>query len=140
MRRFHTHCALTLPPSASLAVLLEARGIQRVRVWPRGVDRQLFGARQPATPHAVCQSAAFDDDDTGLCFFASARAAPPCRTAPRAHRARRALRGVACDDCWGCRCAYRAARRAVALGEGPRRLCGGGRAARGGPRAAPCRR
>ncbi|KAL1524495.1 hypothetical protein AB1Y20_019389 [Prymnesium parvum] len=42
MRRFHAHCALTFPPSASLAALLRAKGVERVRVWPRGVDRDLF--------------------------------------------------------------------------------------------------
>ena len=42
MRRFHAHCAVTLPPSRSLAQDMEAKGIPRVRVWPRGVDRNLF--------------------------------------------------------------------------------------------------
>ena len=61
MRRFHAHCALTLPPSASLASLLEARGIQRVRVWPRGVDRQLFmPAARSAEWRATAVSGAAD--------------------------------------------------------------------------------
>ena len=44
MRRFHAKCATTLPPSHSLATDLASHGIDRLRVWPRGVDRTLFNA------------------------------------------------------------------------------------------------
>ena len=46
MRRFHAHCVVTLPPSHSLARLLEVQRIPRVRVWPRGVDHTLFNPRK----------------------------------------------------------------------------------------------
>ena len=49
IRRFHAHCAVTLPPSRSLAQLLEEQRIPRVRVWPRGVDRELFDPRKRST-------------------------------------------------------------------------------------------
>lgn len=42
MRRFHSQCAATLPPSESLRADLQSHGIPRVGVWPRGVDRTLF--------------------------------------------------------------------------------------------------
>ena len=42
MRRFHRGCAATLPPSDSLAHVLTAHGIERVGVWPRGVDCALY--------------------------------------------------------------------------------------------------
>lgn len=42
MRRFHSQCASTLPPSQSLQQDLASHGIPRVGVWPRGVDRSLF--------------------------------------------------------------------------------------------------
>jgi len=44
MRRFHSGCEATLPPSESLASDLEAHGVPRVGVWHRGVDRTLFNA------------------------------------------------------------------------------------------------
>ena len=55
MRRFHSQCAATLPPSQSLADDLMAHGIPRVGVWPRGVDRSLFlpSARSEAWRESV---------------------------------------------------------------------------------------
>jgi glycosyltransferase involved in cell wall biosynthesis len=42
-RRFlHNQCLRTLCPSATTADQVAARGIQRVGVWPRGVDAELF--------------------------------------------------------------------------------------------------
>jgi glycosyltransferase involved in cell wall biosynthesis len=42
-RRFlHNQCLHTLCPSATTASQVAARGIQRVGVWPRGVDAELF--------------------------------------------------------------------------------------------------
>jgi len=50
LRRFHSNCAATLPPSRSVADELVSHGVPRVHVWPRGVDRALFrpGARSDA--------------------------------------------------------------------------------------------
>jgi len=42
MRRFHSRCSSTLPPSASLGAVLTQHGLPRVGVWPRGVDRELY--------------------------------------------------------------------------------------------------
>ena len=42
MRRFHSRCAATLPPSESLRADLTSHGIPRVGIWPRGVDRALY--------------------------------------------------------------------------------------------------
>jgi glycosyltransferase involved in cell wall biosynthesis len=42
LRRFHSQCAVTLPPSLAVKSELEAHGLRRVVVWPRGVDTALF--------------------------------------------------------------------------------------------------
>ena len=47
MRRFHRHCAATLPPSASLAAVLIAHGVPRVGVDVSGIalrSRSLLAA------------------------------------------------------------------------------------------------
>ena len=42
-RRFlHNQCAATLVPSPSTAAILEKRKFERVHLWPRGVDSELF--------------------------------------------------------------------------------------------------
>ena len=42
-RRFlHNQCAATLCPSPSTAKVLQAHGFERVHLWPRGVDSELF--------------------------------------------------------------------------------------------------
>ena len=42
LRRFHNRGFLTLCPSRSTRDILEDQGFERVRVWSRGVDQQLF--------------------------------------------------------------------------------------------------
>ena len=43
MRRFHRGCDITLPPSEAVAAELRERaGVQRLAIWPRGVDTTLF--------------------------------------------------------------------------------------------------
>lgn len=47
-------CLLTACPSESTADMLRARGIARVRIWPRGIDTKLFGPhRRSATRRAL---------------------------------------------------------------------------------------
>jgi glycosyltransferase involved in cell wall biosynthesis len=41
-RFIHNQCALTFCPSPSTATMLQTQGFQHVRIWPRGVDGQLF--------------------------------------------------------------------------------------------------
>jgi len=43
LRRIHNAADRTLAPSAATAESLRAHGVERVRVWGRGVDTQLFG-------------------------------------------------------------------------------------------------
>lgn len=50
-RRFlHNQCAATLCPSPSTAAILQRQGFERVHLWPRGVDSELFSPakRDPA--------------------------------------------------------------------------------------------
>jgi glycosyltransferase involved in cell wall biosynthesis len=42
LRRFHNQTGATLAPTASLLEQLTSRGMERVRVFPRGVDAELF--------------------------------------------------------------------------------------------------
>lgn len=44
IRSIHERSALTLAPSATAAHDLEAHGVPRVKVWPRGVDTAAFSA------------------------------------------------------------------------------------------------
>jgi len=46
LRRFHNRCARTLVPTAELAKDLGALGFERLSVWPRGVDVDLFDPRR----------------------------------------------------------------------------------------------
>jgi len=50
LRRFHNRSQLTLVPTRDLAARLGERGIERLRVFPRGVDTDLFSPshRRPA--------------------------------------------------------------------------------------------
>ncbi len=41
-RFLHNQCSLTFCPSPSTASILRARGFEHIRIWPRGVDIQLF--------------------------------------------------------------------------------------------------
>ncbi len=41
-RFLHNQCALTFCPSPSTAAILRARGFERLRIWPRGIDTTLF--------------------------------------------------------------------------------------------------
>jgi glycosyltransferase involved in cell wall biosynthesis len=41
-RLIHNHCALTFCPSPSTARMLRLQGFQHLRIWPRGVDTDLF--------------------------------------------------------------------------------------------------
>lgn len=41
-RFIHTQCALTFCPSPSTAAMLRVQGFERLRIWPRGVDTELF--------------------------------------------------------------------------------------------------
>lgn len=41
-RFIHNQCALTFCPSLSTAAMLRLQGFERLRVWPRGVDTNLF--------------------------------------------------------------------------------------------------
>jgi glycosyltransferase involved in cell wall biosynthesis len=41
-RFIHNQCSLTFCPSPSTAAMLRLQGFQHLRVWPRGVDTQLF--------------------------------------------------------------------------------------------------
>ncbi len=49
LRRFHNKCAGTLVPTKAMAAELSTKGFQRLHVWPRGVDTQVFNPshRQP---------------------------------------------------------------------------------------------
>lgn len=42
MRRFHNRCRRTLVPTRQLADELTRKGFQNLKVWPRGVDTELF--------------------------------------------------------------------------------------------------
>ncbi len=46
LRRFHNRSQLTLVPTRDLAAQLGERGIERLRVFPRGVDTDLFNPAQ----------------------------------------------------------------------------------------------
>ncbi|GAC1378223.1 MAG: glycosyltransferase family 1 protein [Ktedonobacteraceae bacterium] len=41
-RFIHNQCSLTFCPSPSTAAMLRLRGFEHLRVWPRGVDTQVF--------------------------------------------------------------------------------------------------
>jgi glycosyltransferase involved in cell wall biosynthesis len=41
-RFIHNQCSLTFCPSPSTAAILRLQGFHHLRVWPRGVDTQLF--------------------------------------------------------------------------------------------------
>ncbi|GCE18117.1 glycosyltransferase family 4 protein [Dictyobacter kobayashii] len=41
-RFVHNQCALTFCPSASTASMLTSQGFEHLRIWPRGVEKQLF--------------------------------------------------------------------------------------------------
>lgn len=41
-RFIHNQCALTYCPSPSTAIMLRLQGFEHLRIWPRGVDTQLF--------------------------------------------------------------------------------------------------
>jgi glycosyltransferase involved in cell wall biosynthesis len=41
-RFLHNQCSLTFCPSPSTATILRARGFERLRIWPRGIDTTLF--------------------------------------------------------------------------------------------------
>jgi glycosyltransferase involved in cell wall biosynthesis len=41
-RFIHNQCALTFCPSTSTAVMLRRQGFEHLRIWPRGVDAELF--------------------------------------------------------------------------------------------------
>jgi glycosyltransferase involved in cell wall biosynthesis len=49
LRRFHKPGAAVLAATPTLAKELESRGFKNVRLWPRGVDAQLFRPRGPST-------------------------------------------------------------------------------------------
>lgn len=42
LRRFHNSSSATLVPTPSIAADLKARGYENLRVWTRGVDREMF--------------------------------------------------------------------------------------------------
>ncbi len=41
-RLIHSQCALTFCPSPSTAAMLRLQGFEHLRIWPRGVDMELF--------------------------------------------------------------------------------------------------
>lgn len=61
LRRFHNRCARTLVPTPALAQELARRDFQRLSVWPRGVDVELFN---PARRDRQLRSAWGVDDDS----------------------------------------------------------------------------
>lgn len=67
-RRFlHNQCAATLAPSPSTARILEARGFERVHLWPRGVDSTLF---TPARRDPAWRASVGADDATTVILYA----------------------------------------------------------------------
>ena len=48
-RFIHNQCALTFCPSPSTAAMLKRQGFARVRLWPRGVDTDLFRPSRRST-------------------------------------------------------------------------------------------
>jgi phosphatidylinositol alpha 1,6-mannosyltransferase len=53
LRKIHNACELTLSPCTATAAQLAAHGVERVKVWARGVDCQRFDpARRSARLHA----------------------------------------------------------------------------------------
>jgi glycosyltransferase involved in cell wall biosynthesis len=66
-RRFlHSQCAATLCPSPSTARMLGARGFERVHIWPRGVDSELF---TPARRSESRRQALGADDNTAMLLY-----------------------------------------------------------------------
>jgi glycosyltransferase involved in cell wall biosynthesis len=52
LRAIHNRCAVTLCPSRVTVEHLRERGFERVELWSRGVDADLFTpARRPRPPH-----------------------------------------------------------------------------------------
>lgn len=45
-RFIHNQCQLTFCPSPSTANMLQKQGFEHVRIWPRGVDTELFSRKQ----------------------------------------------------------------------------------------------
>jgi len=52
-RALHNQCAMTLCPSPSTAAQLGLRGFERLGIWSRGVDSQLFNPSQRSTAWRV---------------------------------------------------------------------------------------
>ncbi len=72
MRRFHNRCQATLVPTQQLADELANQGFQNLKVWPRGVDTDLFNPirRRPALRRN------WGLDDQGLAVLYVGRIAP----------------------------------------------------------------
>ncbi|KAG8712987.1 hypothetical protein FRC08_013829 [Ceratobasidium sp. 394] len=51
IRAWHARCRLTACPTLSTATMLMRKGIRNARIWPRGVDLDMFG------PHRRCSAA-----------------------------------------------------------------------------------
>ncbi|KAG8752648.1 hypothetical protein FRC12_011848 [Ceratobasidium sp. 428] len=48
IKTWHSQCRLTACPTLSTATMLMRKGVQNTRVWPRGIDLDMFG------PHRRC--------------------------------------------------------------------------------------